>query len=292
MTEAITLAGLTIEGTEASQPVTFGGERQQVAHKFPGGYKTIQDFGYLPIDAIIVKGIMFDEFAEVRSETFKALAANLTETELTWSRKKFKGTVHSYKDIVHHKFKIEYELEFWPVSDETNLPVQADTTDTASALGQALNDSNKELDFWKQLSQNAPIEFSPNVASDWEKMLSNLKEFRGEKRRPSTLPGPIVFNINAQINRLIRDISPIKFAGGYSGYVASNALNSLINLNNVLSSPQKQYRNIAVSNPNLVQLAAKYYGDPSKWTVIAKANGLGAETKPQGDFILKIPVET
>ena len=44
-----------------------------------------------------------------------------------------------------------------------------------------------------------------------------------------------------------------------------------------------------VSNPNLFVLAAQYYGDPDKWSVIADANGLTSAFNV-GVFTLVIPL--
>jgi hypothetical protein len=45
-----------------------------------------------------------------------------------------------------------------------------------------------------------------------------------------------------------------------------------ININLITQGAQGQ--TITVANANLYQLAAQYYGDATKWTAIAKANGL------------------
>jgi hypothetical protein len=46
--------------------------------------------------------------------------------------------------------------------------------------------------------------------------------------------------------------------------------------------------NVTVANPDLRLLAAKYYGDPNKWTLIGDANGINTPT-PTGVVTLKIP---
>lgn len=46
--------------------------------------------------------------------------------------------------------------------------------------------------------------------------------------------------------------------------------------------------NINVINPNLMALAAQYYGDATKWRIIADANGL-TDPQPTGQFSLNIP---
>lgn len=46
--------------------------------------------------------------------------------------------------------------------------------------------------------------------------------------------------------------------------------------------------NINVINPNLMALAAQYYGDATQWRTIASANGL-TDPQPTGQFLLNIP---
>ena len=43
-----------------------------------------------------------------------------------------------------------------------------------------------------------------------------------------------------------------------------------------------------VINPNLMALAAQYYGDATQWRTIANANGL-TDPQPIGQFTLQIP---
>lgn len=294
MTEPIKIGDVELQGTEASEPVVFGGERMQVRHKFAGGMQTVQDFGHFPVETILVGGVMFGEFAEVRSQTLKQLMTTLAETKLTWSREKYTGVVHAYRSTVHHKNKIEFEIEFWPLYDETKpLPVQSDTTDFNSALGKSLANAEK---MWQALFDQQPttINFPKEVGEQWQRTMDRLAKFQKSNLQNNSkdIPPLIKLSFAGLLSDLIRNIAPIRFStNGPAAYQASQATNILLVLRNIFTAPPRRYQTLPVSDPNLPQLAAQYYGDASLWTVIAEANDLGNQTNPKGDFLLKIPVD-
>lgn len=60
----------------------------------------------------------------------------------------------------------------------------------------------------------------------------------------------------------------------------------LKNLNNIKNYPN--VKRITVINPNLYELAAKYYNNSDQWTVIAEANGFDTPFL-DGVFDISIP---
>ncbi len=290
-TDPLNIGDIQLLGTECSEPLLLGQERKLIRFDFAGGKRIIQDFGDFPVEAIVIKGVMFGEFAEVRSNTLEQLAKSALEIPLTWGRQKYRGVVKHYRPTIHHRNQIAFEIEYWPTVNDSTHQGNADLTDPDSQVVWAA----EHLDRWMILYNKIPsqVELPENVNKKWTLIKQNLSTFhKNNQGAGKQLSRDVQLQMGSALNDIIKLLTPIRLSGTtQQSRIAGEGISLAQVMRNAIVEPKPRVLKIPVSNPNLIQLAAQYYGDATLWTIIADANNLGNETNPIGEFLLKIPFD-
>ena len=273
----------------------LGGTQSVVTHKFPGGGQTQQTFGAFPPDEIRWRGMFTGNMAMYRKNVVDRLRATGQEVALVYGDKTFFGVVAAVKIEPRHQWLIDYEICFVP------------RIDMSGGAGPGL------------LSQI--FDLINNILQ----VVNNLMAFFGLVTAPSSafptppqLYGPVetMFNVtNAAMSAsygIVQNIPPSSAAAIYAAAqsliaaalpltqsadptVSSPALDLSAYASSIavlVGSPSATTTTLQVLNPNLHSLAAQYYGDASKWLVIAQANTLNPlDPMPIGQFTLLVPAQ-
>lgn len=281
--DVITLGNIVLEDFEVLESISFGRVREIAVNKVAGGIVVIQDFGDFPPERIMVRGTLYGAGCEDRSNQIEQLCKIGKPVPLTWRQWKYTGVVKTYIPSPRHFTDIPYELEFVPLENQSTGASQEDPVTaprvidySVSQVAKSINNPPAGITFSDDLKK--AVQDLQNLARNGKNAgFSNLSDNQKQKLADAA----------AEITRQLQEVK------NGSDSLASSTAGDLINYMKIIE--QQATTNapfileVPVSNPNLPQLAAQYYGDHSKWELIAKANNLGIDTNPQGEYILKIP---
>lgn len=268
----------------------LGGTQSVETHKYPGGTITQKSYGYFPAEQKW-RGKFFGPEASDRKEAIKRILYTGNEVQLSYGSNAWLGRVTKFMATVRHNWLFEYELDFEPRLD---ISSGAPSPPTTGNLGTVLA--------LHILALQSLITYGLDPA------------FVGEAVSIA-IGGPIgllIFATQAAIAGSGGSISGVSggdqqsiFDAGQTALQACAPYQS--SPNPVVSSPAsdaaarvQSIQNIfggAASapitviqtiNPNLITLAAQYYGDGSQWRTIATPNGL-SDPQPIGSYTLTIP---
>lgn len=281
--DVVTLGSVVLEDFEVMESITFGRVREIAVNKVAGGIVVIQDFGDFPPDAIIIRGTLYGAGCEDRSFQIEQLCKMGRVLPLTWRQWKYTGIVKRYSPGPKHFTDIPYELEFVPMTNDSTGASDAPPVDPPKLIKYSMAQVAKSIN-------NPPSGIS--FSDDIQKVFKGLQDAvsQGQKDGLSNLPDVDKQQIADAADKISKALEGAKNSS--DSLIASTAGNLINYLNIVkkqISTLGPTIFEVPVSNPNLPQLAAQYYGDHTKWELIAKANNLGVNTNPKGDFILKIP---
>ena len=287
--------------TNMEIPQEFGplaGRHECAKHEFPGGSIDLQSMGPFP-GPIEWEGILIGSVngasAFERALMMDNYRVQGTEVYLNYGGLwEWHGIFVEWKARVRHQNYVIYHATFLPDLDITesnnqqSLTIAQQQTQTPEGLyAQLRNYVNNAL---------ANAGFSTATITALGNYLSSIDAALLPAAGvisaidPSALTG-----IQSTYSTLISTLNPFEaFSSGSTSSlsVASYAINvksRVTHINNIIKGsvggPTTQVRAV---NPYLPTLAQQYYGDASKWTVIAAANGL---TDPQvtGIVLLTIP---
>ncbi len=257
----------------------LGGKQQIAFHKFPGGYITAQLFGRVPEDITISQTLRGDT---ALSKVMELDALHGRPITLTWSGWSFYGVVEDVRIDAENIAEIKYTLIF--------KPVQAN-----SSSSQPTPPSNQSLlDQAGQLAsqQAAKQQFTANVPQSVNQINQQIAQTLNQNQNNLfNVPLGQIQGLKGAITALQSVLQPLILGTNYdSASAAADLNNTLQHMKNALSQGVPTLQSKVFQNPNLYVLAAHYYQDASKWTLIAKANGL-LDPQPKGEFRLNIPTD-
>ena len=284
--QQLSLGQVNFQDMEVPQELALGGSQAVVTHDFPGGIRTVQTFGAFPPESISWEGKLFGSNAQSRSVEIDRMRVAGVSVDLTFGHWSYSCIVHKFTPVIKNIWLIDYKIALIPYIDKSAGTTVATPTPTAESL--TLKTTN-------QISQT--ISAPPNgytfpaavLASQvsLNQVLNNSLQSSG-----GTIAGISPTNQNAIANAISAmqlTLQPAITGADPIAASASMTLNNQLNiLSNVAAGPPKLLTTITVNSPNLFNLASQYYGDPSLWTVIAKANNL-LDPIQMGTLTLQIP---
>jgi hypothetical protein len=270
----------------------LGSKQKAVVREYAGGIVTAQLYGSFP-KTISWCGKLFGSGAVDRSFELQKLCDNGQQVTLQWSQFSFDGFVEDYQVIARAPNEIDYKMVFRPVVNNStvtggNAVANNDPFASTVANGQAT------------MTQQATSPASGgSLSSSIQQGVSSLDQAINQALQQtggsvSAISSVTAQSLQSQISSLQNQLAPIINGSDPIAASAAADLNGTLSILNVAfgSTLNPSITTIQAVNPNLYQLAAQYYGDPTLYWVIQDANDL-SDPLPDtnGPISLVIPVE-
>lgn len=290
----VRLGDFEFQGFEVPPEIPFGGEQQLVIHKLPGGRRVVDAMGR-DDSQLEWRGIITGPNAEDRARYLDGLRVRGDELVLTWSRLRYRVVIQSLELVFKRFYHVPYRICCVVIEDQTTpvtrVPsVSLDETfrgdlDKAKELGAEIDDSiiTQGLDAIDEAIST--VSDIATAAQDTIKAV--LTPIVAVQQRVSTLIGTLS-NTAKNITTLggLFPNNPIaaqvtKFATASATYTQIPklyALQSTLGRMDVSLSQAaglgNAVRSIRTVGGDLFGIAQSVYGDATKWSGIASANGM------------------
>lgn len=307
LTTTLALGDFVFGGLEIPESMPFGGAQKLVVHQYPGGARSVQAMGR--DDAPIAwSGVLSGATAMARAHYLDTLRAKGGQLTLTYHDFNYTVVIEKFEANLKSSVRIPYSMSVVVVRDNTS-PVTTIVPNDFDAAVRGDNDACQSLGGQIGDSTLSSLMGTMNTAiaavSDFAKATTaTIQSVVGPVgaviARTNTLIGSsaTVVNSVASLGGILPNNPIATQAARMASQVVAltqypllvqilNTANRMQgNLGGIISS--QQTRTDTVAGGTLFDLAAKWYGDASKWTFIAQANGL---TDPQvtGVQVLQIP---
>lgn len=262
----------------------MGGEQQLAVHTFPGGAKTIQTLGAFP-SALSWEGWLMGTNAAARSYQIDRKRVTGTIALLTYGAFSWLGYVRKYGAKPRNQFMIRYSITFEPLQDLSGPAQLAPATASNNAL---LFGAMRVLQ--TVVNGGSGLELAAAVAGPATVLLNQTQGSL------AGAGGDIAKFTTSTVQTIAQDAKDVvQQAASYVGITDATQASPAIDAASqsaqisILSSNQQQpLDTLHLTNPNLYNLAASYYGDATLWDYIGQANGL-RDPMPIGQFAVTIP---
>lgn len=277
MALAITIGSVTLSSFEVPERLEdLAGVQAVAVHDFPGGIRTLQTYGAFP-SRLRWHGLMTGTFALPRVAALDQIRTSGQMVTLSYGPKAFLGILARFKVRARTQWFVEYEAEFWPAQDTS-----AGLTPNAASYSQMLNSQS----LWLQQAYDGITGFGipASLLVPTGTLIQSLQLFLG-----STVASTAGPNLLAAAGSVQKTAAPLMQSTTSSVASPASDLYARAGVIQVLAvSNGRTGWVVETINPNLLRLAAQYYGDSSKWQTIAAANGL-VDPQPIGAYTLQVP---
>ncbi|WP_332855322.1 LysM peptidoglycan-binding domain-containing protein [Duganella sp. S19_KUP01_CR8] len=304
----LTLGSETFQDFEIPESIPLGGSQKLVVHQLPGGVRVVQAMG-AEDDPIQWSGLFLGANALQRARAIDLMRVEGSQQQLSFFEYKYRVVVKSFKYVVEQRHRVRYTLELDVVEDSTRARPSAKAADLNAAISadaakagaiaakvgdpkltglmKTMNDSIKSVSDFVQAGSktiNGVLEPVRGVATQVKGMIA---EAGAVLQTVTTLGGILPNNpVAQQAAKLTKQLdAAVKLPDLHQlqavvGRIEAN----LTRASGAVTSLQK----VVVGGDSLYRLAAKVYGDATKWIAIAQANKV---TDPQvtGVRTLAIP---
>lgn len=278
---------------EIPESIPFGGAQKLVTHKLPGGARVVQSMGR--DDAPIGwGGLFFGAQASDRARQVDAIRIAGIPVKLHWRDFNYLVVVESFSASWERFYKVPYQISCMVVADLGNAPdapadasfdsaITADNTlsqslgaliadptltgllstmDTAiksvsSFAGQATTTINSIIAPVAAVGQRVQI-----LTASTTNTINNIATLGGVM--PNTSIAQAASRLTSQLTAA-QQLPLLSQLGSVVGRITTNL--------NVVGGVSANTRQVPTAGGNLFDRAAALYGDATKWTVLAKANG-------------------
>lgn len=293
----LVLGDFAFERFEIPEDIDFGGSQIVATHKLVGGKRVLQPMGRDDSD-LSWSGLLIGDAALDRARYLDYLRVQGKPLLLAWSELNYQVVITNFKCSFQRFYKLPYTITCEVSQDNTQpnptyFPSGFDesmTDDNASAqsLGVGIGDSALS----SLLSGlNAAISTVSSFANAAQSVISSVLTPLAAVQSRVDLLITATANTAANVSTFggVLPGNPISqsIANATSQTNALNRLPQLYNLQSVLRrmngnlgliNTAPNAKTVTISGGNLYQVAAQHYGDATKWTAIARANGM---TDPQ-----------
>jgi hypothetical protein len=282
----------------------FGGVQRMAQHEFPGGIITQQKYGAFP-SPLVWTGIFLGTDALLRATTLDRLRVAGEEVALTYGPYVLLGTITEFEATVRYQWYVDYRMRFAPREDPSSGTPLDGFISAVALINSALGVLNTIVSVIAGLFASGGHQLTniqagqvymplpPTLAPP---LLNFITLTEDALATALGLPQNISFGdaaaIQAAAAALLAVAQPLTVSGDPT--VSSPALDMIGYINTVMGvvgSPTLQSTTtLEVVNPNLLRIAAQYFGDSSRWQDIATASGINPpDPTPIGAFTLTIP---
>lgn len=271
----------------------LGSKQKANVREFPGGIITAQLYGSYP-KLIEWSGKLFHGNAFNRSMQLQKLADNGELVTFKYAQWNYDGFVEDYTAHVKGFNIVDYRIRFRPL--QNNSTVAGSGPGFASSDPFANTVSNAQTVMQRQSTAPSSGALLPNPVQSGTGFLNQSvnKALQASGGSVSAMPPATLQGLVTQVSSLRSLLGPIITTG-------TPALSSAAaDLDGTLSILETAFRaplnplitTISAVNPNLYELAARFYSDPAKYELIQNASGL-LDPLPvtNGPITVKIPVK-
>jgi hypothetical protein len=287
------LGDFKFEEFEIPERIPLGGKQSVVVHRFPGGAKLVQAMGR-DDDPIYWSGMFTGSTALERARHLDLLRIQGKTQTLFFFDFIYRVLITSYSFVPERINRVPYTIEMEVIEDltqpQTTFPatgygaaIGADGTD-AMGLGQEIGDG--ELNGLLSTMDNAIKSVSDFAKATQATINSVMGPVAAVMTRVNILIGGVSNTVNT-VTTLggVLPNNPIsrQAAGMMTQVTAMTQLPALYRLQSVTSRIQTNLnlinagpnaRVVTVGGGTLFDVAAREYGDATKWSAIAEANNL------------------
>jgi len=301
------LGSFQFQRQEIPESLPFGGEQALAVHRLVGGTKQVDAMGAFPAP-IEWSGWLLGQNALSRARELDRLRVAGNSLLLQWSELAFSVVIRDFRTDFQRSYQIPYRITCEVVSDLTNFAGGQSTPGidslingdlaTASGLASSIGDATLSgLFSTMQTAINGVSSFANAAQSTLNSVLQPMAALRTQTQaliaatnntliNATTLGGILPNNpISTQVSKITSQI------------VAAQQLPVLVELDRVVGRMQlnvdsiySSAKQLTVAGGNLMNIAAKEWGDAMAWTGIAKANPqLGGDPQLTGIQTVTIP---
>lgn len=299
------LGDFEFQAYEIPEALPFGGSQKLVTHTLPGGARVIQAMGYdhAPIGW---SGLFFGSDAVSRARQVDAMRIAGIPVKLTWGDFSYMVYVETFTAAWERFYKLPYQISCHIISEAPaastdpsfDQTITADNT-LAQSLGAQVGDSTltgllSTMDsaikgvstFADQATATINGIIAP-VAAVGQRVQILMASTTNTIQNIATLGGVLpntgiaqaAGRLTSQLNAATQ-LPVLSQLGSVVGRITTN-----LNLIGGTGAPMRQ---VATVGGNLFDKAAALYGDATKWTALAKANGT-VDPTVTGTTTLNVP---
>lgn len=276
-------------------PNLFGTQKLAI-HDFAGGGRTVQQLGSFPFPDISWQGTFFNGDAVSGGGLATAITrASLLNTyrvmaqpiDLIWGPFQYSVIVAEFEIIGKLEQQLEYRIKVVPLVDNTTTSTQPSSLpNTTAILGNAATGVTIAVGTPVGLLIPATLRFAAAQIS--LAVTTAIIQANGSAQGiTSNTQAVLQAQISAEQLALQPTINGSDFGAASGAIILSASLSTLSTVLNT-SNTSPPVTTITVTNPNLYQLAAQYYGDNTLWPLIAQQNNF-QDAFPLGTFTIVIP---
>lgn len=285
----LTLGTVTFQSLELPETIgPLGGIQSEAHHDFAGGYRSIQTFGAFP-EPISFRGILTGSTAFARSLQIDRLRSAAQQIPLFYGAFAYLGIVTRYHARPRYQWFIPYEIEFLPMQDLSGSLLSllsqgglAPELAIAQQLG-ILGSLNTATNGYLELPSSMQSPVQALITGTGSSLLASGGSVSALSPANSGLIIAGASAVVASAGPYIAGTNPILSSPALDAASSAQAISNIVSTAGTSSSVT-----INTINPNLLTLAAQYYGDQSQWRTIANANSL-TDPQPIGSYTLTIP---
>jgi hypothetical protein len=301
------LGDFTFQRNEIPESIAFGGEQALVVHRLVGGTKVVDAMGDFT-GPISWTGWIEGPDALARARQLTAMRAAGAAMVLSWSELQFAVVIRGFEPDFQRFYKIPYRIVCEVVEDLTlstagtgdasiddliNGDMSAATglsdligDGTLSSLVATANSAVSAVSSFANAAQSTLNSVLQPIAAVRTEVQTLIASANNTLINITTLGGIVPNNpIAAQVQRLGNQLA------------AAQQIPLLVQLDRTVGRVQlnvgsiySSAKQLTTAGGNLMDMAAKEYGDAMAWTGLAKANPqLGGDPQVQGIQTITIP---
>jgi hypothetical protein len=308
MDTVLRLGDFEFSNLEIPENLVLGGVQVLARHRFPGGAKHVQALG--PDHAPITFGGTFLGAAALdRARALDFMRVQGAPLQLTAFEFTYTVVIERYQFVVERFYKVPYVITLEVISDDSqpvttiepsgfDTAIQGDC-DALYGLGIQVGDgplsgaiavldtSIKQVSSFARASTTVIQGVLGNVAAVTTRAALLTSSARNTLNSVTTLGGVLPGNpLATTVNRVASQLSA---ATNYPILQNINSLTTRLGRNVSMASLQGSMRTVEVAGGTLFDVAAREYGDATRWASIAQASGL---TDPVVTGLKKLKVPT
>jgi hypothetical protein len=300
----VLLGDFAFDDTEIPERINFGGKQSLAVHELVGGTRVVDAMGAFD-STIQWSGLLRGPNAVARARRLDALRSAGVDLVLSWHEMRYTVVIESFEADFERFYQIPYRISCLPVGSQgikarasdfnVDTQVRSDMGTVSTVSGLVGDSTLTGLVGTLSGAVSSVSDFAKSTTTTLNSVLQPLAAVQTQVNNLITSVGNTVSNVTtlggvAPGNPIAQQASRLT-----GTLVAMNSLPQLYNLRSVLgrmstnlntAGNSGQFLNTA--GGNLYQVASQQYGDPTAWTVLAKANGV-TDPQVQGLKTLNIP---
>lgn len=303
----LTLGGISFYQFEVPESIPFGGEQRLAVHELVGGQKTVDAMGAFSFP-LVWSGRFRGETALERARYVDGLRISGQATNVTWSEFSYLVIVRRFLPTYERFYEIPYRIECEVVADLTQAVTSLSTlgpndlingdTSFASGLLDKIGNPTLTSEFASVKSAiSAVSDFATAAQSTLNSVLLPIQQFRLQVQTVVAQTNNVLVNVTTLGGILPNNPIAQNVQSLTNTLTAAQNIPLLVNLDRVVGriganvgSLYSSAKQSTVAGGNLMQIAAKEYGDFRAWTGLAKANPqLGGDPQLTGINTITIP---